>query len=210
MSLTDARYKTKTTLLLVIIIVEVILVASLAILCASLGTSVYSEASFLEISLDGSALQLDDSRKLMEDWGIPIVAQRRFLKTFIQSFRTITSDEDIVTANVGRVVYRTSGQAYQVVTSYLESNQPLAISKEKTVKVPYEDIELTNYGDNKWKIVWREITYSAGNGQKMADKQYEAVVHLAFKQQNEETAREWNPLGIYITYMDSDLLRSYT
>jgi type IV secretory pathway TrbF-like protein len=209
-NLTDARYKTKTTLLLVIIVVEVVLITSLAVLCASLGSQAYSDVSFLEISLDGTALQLEDGRKLMEDWDIPVVAQERFLKTFIQSLRTVTSDKDTVTNNVGRVVYRTSGQAYQLVSSYLETNQPLVLSKSKTVEVPYEDIELTNYGNNRWKIVWREIAYDVNLGQMASDKQYEAVVYLSFKTPSGETELKWNPLGIYITYMDSDLLRSYT
>lgn len=210
MTLTDARYKTKTTLLLLIIVVEIVLLISLAVLCASLGSDVYSEVSFLEISLDGTALQLEDGRKLMQDWDIPIIAQEKFLKTFIQSFRAVTADKDTVTNNVGRVVYRTSGQAYQIVSSYLEENQPLVVAKEKLIEVPYEDIELTNYGNNRWKIVWREIVYSANAEQITSDRQYEAVVYLTFSQPEEESARKWNPLGIYITYMDSDLLRSYT
>lgn len=210
MNLTDARYKTKTTLLFVIIVVEVILLIALAVLCMSLGSGVYSEVSFLEVSLDGTALQLEDGRKLMENWDIPIVVQEHFLKTFIQSFRTVTSDEDAVINNVGKVVYRTSGQAYAVVSSYLEANQPLTVCEKKLVEVPYKNIELTNYGESKWKIVWREITYTADGTQKTADKQYEAVVHLSFKTPENETELQWNPLGIYITYMDSDLLRSYT
>lgn len=210
MNVTELRYKTRLALLLVIIVVEIVLLISLAVLCASLGTKAYSDVSFLEISLDGTALQIEDGRKLMEDWTPPVVAQERFLKTFIQSLRTVSADSEVVTNNVGRVVYRSSGQAYQVVSNYLSANQPLTLSKEKTVEVPYEDIELTNYGENRWKIVWREVTYNATTKEKTSDKQYEAVVYLTFSQPQDETQRTWNPLGIYVVYMDSDLLRSYT
>lgn len=210
MNSTELRYKTRLTLLLAIIVLEVVLLVCLAVLCASLGTKAYSDVSFLEISLDGTALQIEDGRKLMEDWTPSVIAQERFLKTFIQSLRTVSGDSEVVTNNVGKVVYRSSGQAYQVVSSYLAANQPLTLSKEKTVEVPYEDIELTNYGENRWKIVWRELTYSAYTKEKTSDKQYEAVVYLSFSQPQDETQLTWNPLGIYVVYMDSDLLRSYT
>lgn len=210
MDRTGLRYKTRLALLLAIIVVEIVLLIALAFLCAFLGTKAYSDVSFLEVSLDGTALQIEDGRKLMEDWTPPVVAQERFLKTFIQSLRTISADSEVITNNVGRVVYRSSGQAYQVISSYLSENQPLTLSKEKTVEVPYEDIELTNYGENRWKIVWREITYSTYTKEKTSDKQYEAIVYLSFSQPQDETQRTWNPLGIYVVYMDSDLLRSYT
>lgn len=207
---TERRYKTKITLLSTIIVIEIVLLVVLGFLCASFGTQAYSEVSFLEISLDGTALQLEDGRKLMEDWTPPIVAQERFLKTFIQSLRTVTGDKEEATKNVGTTIYRSSGQAYQVVTSYLEANPPLTLSKEKTVEVPYEDIELTNYGENRWKIVWRELTYNARTQKLASDKQYEAIVYLSFNQNQSEVQLQWNPLGIYVVYMDSDLLRSYT
>lgn len=210
MTTTETRYKTKTTLLLAIIIIEIIFLVSLAFLCASLGSKAYSEVSFLEVSLDGTALQLEDGRKLKDNWTIPSAIQERFLKTFIQSFRSVSSDEDAVINNIGRVVYRTTGQANQIITSYLEANQPLVLSKDKLVEVPYEDIELTNYGSDTWKIIWREITYSVNDRTKLSDKQYEAVVYLSFNQPKNEGTLQWNPLGIFITYMDSDLLRSYT
>lgn len=209
MASTEIRYRGRVLLISLVVIVEVFLSLSLAFLCASLGSAAYSDVSFTEISVDGTAVRIEDGRKLMEDWTPPTVAQERFLKVFIQSLRSVKADNQANIDDVGRVAYRSLGQAYSVVSAYLSANQPIPLSQERLVDVPLEDIELTRYGGNTWKIVWREIVTDAKNGSLLSDRQYEAVVYTSFSQPETEDERIWNPLGMYITYMDSDLLRSY-
>lgn len=207
---TVLRYKTKLAILFVSIAVELVLIVSLAVYCAYLGSQVYSECTFLEISTDGTAISVDDERKLMEDWSIPVKNQEKFLKTFIQSLREVPKDSDKYIDNISRAVYRVTGQAYTYVTEYLTENTPAKVAEEQYVEVPLEHIELTQYQGGVWKIVWREKVTDSDTGTLISDRQYEMVVYTTVVEDISDTVREYNPLGIFITYIDADLVRSYS
>lgn len=207
---TVLRYKTKLTILLVSIIVEMVLLISLAVYCAYLGSQVYSECTFLEISTDGTAMAVDDERKLLEDWSIPVKNQEKFLKTFIQSLREVPEDSDKYVDNISTAVYRTAGQAYTYVANYLTENNPSVVAEEQYVEVPLEHIELTQYQGGVWKIVWREKVTDSEKGTLISDRQYEMVVYTTVVEELSDEVRKYNPLGIFITYIDSDLVRSYS
>jgi type IV secretory pathway TrbF-like protein len=76
------------------------------------------------------------------------------------------------------------------------------------VEVPYERIELSRYEDNIWKVFWTERVYLKSTGELLSDRKYEAVLYIGFYQSKDDTVRTWNPTGMYVTYMDSDLYRS--
>lgn len=199
----------RKTVLDMLILAECVMLGLLTVLCIWLGTTAQSEVSFVEISLDGTAHYIPDGRKLLKDWTPPDVLQERLLKTFIQGLRSVSKENEENYNGVMRALWRTEGQAYSVVASYLQENSPGERNKSVTVTVPYQDIGLTRYDEHTWKIVWREITKGVKNNDTISDRQYEAIVRTSYRTPSGETAREWNPSGVYISYMDSDLLRSW-
>lgn len=193
----------------ILIISEAVVMVMLCALCVWLGSTAQSELSFIEISLDGTTRYISDGRKLLRNWVPDDVLQERLLKTFIQGLRSVSSENEENYNGVMRALYRTSDQAYSVVAAYLQENSPGERNKSVLVSVPYEDIELSRYDEHTWKIVWREITKNAKTSERISDRQYEAIVRTTYSTPAGETAREWNPSGVYISYMDSDLLRSW-
>lgn len=207
-SRTRLQYGTKRFLLDLIICCEIAVCVGLTLLCAAFGSRAYSSPSFIEISMDGTAYYIPDSRKVLTDWVPTDLTMERFIKSFFRNFRSVSSDVEENYDALGRALYRSSGQAYNVILAYLNANPPSSRMKKETVDIPYEDIVLTKYTDNIWRVVWREVVTDL-NGVVRSDKQYEAVVYTGHAWPSDDTARTWNPLGLYITYLDSDLLQSY-
>ena len=204
------QYRLRLLILDLIIIAAGAIIIALAVFCASLGEEAYSSPSFIEISTDGTAYYIPDGRKLLEDWIPSEIIQERFLKTFIQSLRSVSENASENYDNLGRALYRSSGQAFSVVSNFINANPTVTRAKYELVSVPYEDIELTRYGENIWRVVWREISTSSQNGDILYDKQYDAVLYTAYTESIEgDELRRWNPTGMFVIYMDSDLLQSY-
>lgn len=205
-----AQYRLRLLILDLIMLVALAMTVALTVLCASLGRRAYSQPSFIEISTDGTAYYVPDGRKLLEDWTPSELIQERFLKTFIQSLRSVSQDPEENYDNLGKALYRSSGQAFTVVSNFITENPTIDRAKSETVTVPYEDIELTSYGENIWRIVWREISQNPYNGEILYDKQYDAVFYTAYVESVKgDELRRWNPTGMFVIYMDSDLLQSY-
>lgn len=203
-----ATYGLKVLLLNSIILILFVVLSGLVAVSVYFAHTAYSAPVFTEISPDGSGLIIPDSRKMLEDWIPNDVIQERFIKNFIQDMRQVPNDANVIYNSLMRLMYRTSGQAQSAMMNYISENNPGTRMNSYIVEVPYERIELSRYEDNIWKVFWTERVYLKSTGELLSDRKYEAVLYIGFHQSKDDTVRTWNPTGMYVTYMDSDLYRS--
>ena len=161
----------------------------------------------VELTPTGEADYLIDSISLRETWSPNDATQRYFIAHYVINLRSVSTDDNIIRSAVNDVYSRTLGNAVDMINAHYTQNNPTYLKTLQTIQVPVEDMSVTNYGENKWKVIWREITYRRSDGAIIADSQYEGIFTVEFyTPETERKARE-NPLGMYVTDYSIKLLR---
>jgi len=160
----------------------------------------------IEVTPDGEARYYQDAVKLLEDWTPNESTQRYFMAHYIQDLRSVSSDNYENKRKVQSVYFRTIGQAAGDVDQFYRENDPTKRSGTETVKVPTEEVSVVRYSDTQWKVTWRETVIDR-MGVVKQDTQYEALLTTAIYRPDTERRLRENPIGLYVTALDIDVLR---
>ena len=91
-----------------------------------------SQGYVIEIAADGSATMNPDAVTLLQDWTPAEETKRHFLGEFIRELRSVSSDPQIVQANIDRLYNRVTGNAADQVTDYIRETDPRNRLKKST------------------------------------------------------------------------------
>lgn len=121
------------------------------------------------------------------------------LKTFVTSWRSVTSDAGAQKADWDRAFafVGDGSQARDALAKWYEANDPLARSgKGEIVTVQYRTFD--REGANTFGLWWTETTTSLA-GQNVSSKMWHARIVYATKIPTNEQVRAENPMGILAT-----------
>lgn len=164
----------------------------------------------IELTPQGEATYYPDAVKLLDSWEPNDATQRFFIADYITKMRSVSIDNYINRQNAQAVYSRTvtSGNAISFIENFFTNNNPLERSKSVVVKIPAEELSILKYSATQWKVVWRETETKKGSSATvLSDKQYEALISIAFYTPRTEREKRENPIGLYVTDFDMDILR---
>lgn len=187
-----------------ILLIFIILLLAAAVYFAGLPKTV---PWVVELTPQGEVDYQLDSISLRENWSPNDATQRYFISHYVINLRSISTDDYVIRSAVNDVYSKSLSNAISLIDSWYGENNPVYLKTLKTVHVPLEDLSVTLYKENQWKVVWREITYRRSDGQIIEDKQYEGFFSVAFYTPETERKVRENPLGMYVTDYSIKLLK---
>ena len=133
------------------------------------------------------------------------VTDERVIKAFVYQYidnaRSIVSDKDSLTKNIGQV-YNESIKSVQInfLNDYYKQNDPFVYAQKKGTR-HIEPIIFLREGENTYSVEWKEIERDYEN-QMISDTHYKALISIVqIPHTNEDQYREnpLNPFGFYVT-----------
>lgn len=192
----------------IIILLEFVAVLGLLLLCAYLGSLPKTVPWVIELSADGEAHYISNVESQLSVWTPSDATTRYFISHWIQSLRSVSTDNGVNKENVSDVYSKSLSEGTAYIDSFYASSNPIEVSKTQYVKVPLDELSVVLYAHNTWKVTWRETAYRRSDHQILRDEQREAVITVAYYIPDTERRRRENPIGLYITGVEERSSRS--
>ena len=202
-----ARLETQGAVLKALLFLLFIVCLLLVGACAYLGSLPKTVPYVIEISSDGTARYDESAVKLLANWTPTEEQKRNVVINYVRNMRTVSYDNYVNKENAESVYSMSSGEAATLVDQWYKNNNPITRSATSRVNIPLEEMTCLKYSDTQYKVTWRETETNRG-GQVLSDGQYEGLFTIMVYDQLEGKQRLRNPLGIYITTYDMDLLKN--
>lgn len=155
-----------------------------------------SQGYVIEIASDGSATMNPDAVTLLQDWTPAEETKRHFLGEFIRELRSVSSDPQIVQANIDRLYNRVTGNAADQVTDYIRETDPRNRLKNETVTIKIASI--LPLSDQTYQIDFRETVWTKSLRIK-SDTHYRCIASFEIYTPRTNKQALYNPIGLYIT-----------
>lgn len=139
------------------------------------------------------------SRKNYQNFAVPEVAVTYQVKDFINLYKTLSSDREIVKRNIERAYHLLTATSATKYSTLLRENNPYKDFGSYTKEVEFET-EPLRISTDTYQVDFRHITRTL-QGLVVEDKRQRAVVTIKTLNPTEEDIKD-NPLGIYITDFD--------
>ena len=139
------------------------------------------------------------SRKNYQNFNIPEVAVRYQIKDFINLYKSLSSDKEVVKKNIEKAYHLLTAVSASKYSTFLRENNPYKDFGDYTKEVRFETDPLKISKDTyqvDFKITKRTIT-----GIITEETRQRAVISVKTLEPTEEDIKD-NPLGIYITDFD--------
>lgn len=137
-----------------------------------------------------------DAVTLLEDWTPAEETKRHFLGEFIRELRSVSSDPQIVQANIDRLYNRVTGNAADQVTDYIRETDPRTRLNSETVTIKIASIlPLT---DQTYQIDFRETVWTRSLRIK-SDTHYRCIASFEIYTPRTNKQALYNPIGLYVT-----------
>ncbi len=166
-----------------------------------------SQGYVIEITPDGQATMDMDAVTLLEDWTPKDATINYFLRNFITSLRSVSSDTQVNSKNVQNLYKLILGGsvAEEKAKAYLESEaRPNERAKTETVQIMISSI--LPITDNTYQIDFRETVWA--NGRRLtSDSHYRAIIHTELYTPRTLEQRSFNPIGLYVTDFNISLVK---
>ena len=180
-----------------------ILTVMLSIICLLLIVAIViiagypkSQGYVIEIAADGSATMNPDAVTLLQDWTPAEETKRHFLGEFIRELRSVSSDPQIVQANIDRLYNRVTGNAADQVTDYIRETDPRNRLKNETVTIKIASI--LPLSDQTYQIDFRETVWTKSLRIK-SDTHYRCIASFEIYTPRTNKQALYNPIGLYVT-----------
>lgn len=180
-----------------------ILTVMLSIICLLLIVAIViiagypkSQGYVIEIASDGSATMNPDAVTLLQDWTPAEETKRHFLGEFIRELRSVSSDPQIVQANIDRLYNRVTGNAADQVTDYIRETDPRNRLKNETVTIKIASI--LPLSDQTYQIDFRETVWTKSLRIK-SDTHYRCIASFEIFTPRTNKQALYNPIGLYVT-----------
>lgn len=155
-----------------------------------------SQGYVIEIASDGSATMNPDAVTLLQDWTPAEETKRHFLGEFIRELRSVSSDPQIVQANIDRLYNRVTGNAADQVTDYIRETDPRNRLKNETVTIKIASI--LPLSDQTYQIDFRETVWTKSLRIK-SDTHYRCIASFEIYTPRTNKQALYNPIGLYVT-----------
>ena len=155
-----------------------------------------SQGYVIEIAADGSATMNPDAVTLLQDWTPAEETKRHFLGEFIRELRSVSSDPQIVQANIDRLYNRVTGNAADQVTDYIRETDPRNRLKNETVTIKIASI--LPLSDQTYQIDFRETVWTKSLRIK-SDTHYRCIASFEIYTPRTNKQALYNPIGLYVT-----------
>ena len=125
-----------------------------------------------------------------------------FIEEFIFNARTVSVDQIVNNSMQINAYSYLQGQAYNSFKHYLEYNAKADISKDSFVEITINTVlPNINGSPNTTQISWTETKRANDTNEMISSNKYTAQLtfRLDFSSPTDESIRQYNPLGFYIT-----------
>lgn len=193
-----------------VMVVEFIMMVLLAALALYLGTLPKTVPWVVELTEDGEATYREDVVAALAAWSPSDATKRYFISHYISDMRSVSTDDYINKENANSVYSRSVDRATEAVGRWYSENNPVKRSKYEYTQIPLSDMAVVAYTTDglKWKVTWRENTYRLSDRQITASQQIEAIITVQYYLPDTERRRRENPIGLYISDIETIYERS--
>lgn len=191
-----------------IILVELINIIMLSAVALYLGQLPKSQPWVVELTSDGEATYKADVVSALASWSPSDATQRYFVSHYISEMRTVSTDNNVNKQNANSVYARSVNSATEQVNLWYTQNNPITRAKNEYVLIPLDEMAVVRYSGNQWKVTWRETSYRTTDKEIFADQQIEAIITVEFYLPDTERRRRENPIGMYVSNIETVYERS--
>lgn len=191
-----------------IILVELINIIMLSAVALYLGQLPKSQPWVVELTSDGEATYKADVVSALASWSPSDATQRYFVSHYISEMRTVSTDNNVNKQNANSVYARSVNSATEQVNLWYTQNNPITRAKNEYVLIPLDEMAVVKYSANQWKVTWRETSYRTTDKEIFADQQIEAIITVEFYLPDTERRRRENPIGMYVSNIETVYERS--
>ena len=191
-----------------IILVELINIIMLSAVALYLGQLPKSQPWVVELTSDGEATYKADVVSALASWSPSDATQRYFVSHYISEMRTVSTDNNVNKQNANSVYARSVNSATEQVNLWYTQNNPITRAKNEYVLIPLDETAVVRYSANQWKVTWRETSYRTSDKEIFADQQIEAIITVEFYLPDTERRRRENPIGMYVSNIETIYERS--
>lgn len=191
-----------------IILVELINIIMLSAVALYLGQLPKSQPWVVELTSDGEATYKADVVSALASWSPSDATQRYFVSHYISEMRTVSTDNNVNKQNANSVYARSVNSATEQVNLWYTQNNPITRAKNEYVLIPLDEMAVVRYSANQWKVTWRETSYRTTDKEIFADQQIEAIITVEFYLPDTERRRRENPIGMYVSNIETVYERS--
>ena len=191
-----------------IILVELINIIMLSAVALYLGQLPKSQPWVVELTSDGEATYKADVVSALASWSPSDATQRYFVSHYISEMRTVSTDNNVNKQNANSVYARSVNSATEQVNLWYTQNNPITRAKNEYVLIPLDEMAVVRYSANQWKVTWRETSYRTTDKEIFADQQIEAIITVEFYLPDTERRRRENPIGMYVSNIETIYERS--
>ena len=191
-----------------IILVELINIIMLSAVALYLGQLPKSQPWVVELTSDGEATYKADVVSALASWSPSDATQRYFVSHYISEMRTVSTDNNVNKQNANSVYARSVNSATEQVNLWYTQNNPITRAKNEYVLIPLDEMAVVKYSANQWKVTWRETSYRTSDKEIFADQQIEAIITVEFYLPDTERRRRENPIGMYVSNIETVYERS--
>lgn len=191
-----------------IILAELINIIMLSAVALYLGQLPKSQPWVVELTSDGEATYKADVVSALASWSPSDATQRYFVSHYISEMRTVSTDNNVNKQNANSVYARSVNSATEQVNLWYTQNNPITRAKNEYVLIPLDEMAVVKYSANQWKVTWRETSYRTTDKEIFADQQIEAIITVEFYLPDTERRRRENPIGMYVSNIETVYERS--
>ena len=191
-----------------IILVELINIIMLSAVALYLGQLPKSQPWVVELTSDGETTYKADVVSALASWSPSDATQRYFVSHYISEMRTVSTDNNVNKQNANSVYARSVNSATEQVNLWYTQNNPITRAKNEYVLIPLDEMAVVRYSANQWKVTWRETSYRTSDKEIFADQQIEAIITVEFYLPDTERRRRENPIGMYVSNIETVYERS--
>ena len=139
------------------------------------------------------------SRKNYQNFNIPEVAVTYQVKEFLNLYKTLSSDKEIVKRNIEKAYHLLTSSSASKFSTLLRENNPYKDYGSYTKEVIFET-EPLKISKNTYQVDYKQTTRTY-QGLIVEEKRQRAVITIQTLEPTEDDIKD-NPLGIYITDFD--------
>lgn len=139
------------------------------------------------------------SRKNYQNFNIPEVAVTYQVKDFLNLYKTLSSDKEIVKKNIEKAYHLLTATSASKYSTLLKENNPYKDFGNYTKEVVFET-EPLKISKDTYQVDFRQIVRTL-QGMIVEENRQRAVVTIKTLNPTDEDIKD-NPLGIYITDFD--------
>ena len=183
----------------VVILVSIVLVLSFGIVFFLMNRTTIVPALVTMNDFGQTQYIGEVSRKNYQNFNIPEVAVTYQVKEFLNLYKTLSSDKEIVKQNIEKAYHLLTSSSASKFSTLLRENNPYKDYGSYTKEVIFET-EPLKISKNTYQVDYKQTTRTY-QGLIVEEKRQRAVITIQTLEPTEDDIKD-NPLGIYITDFD--------